>query len=374
MIAFIKGLLMGIGLGIVLYKVGAARYTRVVGMLTLRDTKVMKFAFTAISFVSFVYGFAAILGVDESLHLVPRVMPYMGVAHLIGGILFGAGMGYTGFCPGTCAAKVGGLNGDKKFTAVASVLGLFAGILVYAYTKKPLVGAGIISETQKPLTLYGILELPYGAVAIVWGALFALITLVVHRFTKEKHYELAEEPKSFLQIIRGDWHWLVSGILMGALIIGATMQDAYLGISGSLLATTGWIMNSIGLPLEAVPRINDDIFWRSAMFIGIFPGGFLAYMFSIKSKAAASFKVKRVLDVPAILKSFFGAISIAFGAMIGGGCTTGAFIAAWPTLSVGSLAMAGTFFAASMITANVVVFIQRVNFDQMQALGDRVYD
>ena len=70
--AVIGGLLTGAAFGVVLYKVGASRYSRVIGMLTLRDTKVMKFAFTAIATASALYGLAALFGVAEPLHLVPR--------------------------------------------------------------------------------------------------------------------------------------------------------------------------------------------------------------------------------------------------------------------------------------------------------------
>ena len=38
---FLRGAFVGAAFGFVLYKVGATRYSRVMGMLTLRDTKVM---------------------------------------------------------------------------------------------------------------------------------------------------------------------------------------------------------------------------------------------------------------------------------------------------------------------------------------------
>src|SRR6266571_3359893 len=132
------------GFGMVLYKVGATRYSRVMGMLTLRDTKVMKFAFTAIGVSSLAYGLAAALGVSEEWSLVPRVMPFLGAAHLLGGALFGVGMGVSGLCPGTCVAKSGGRGGRHKYAAPAAVLGLFAGVALYAALKDPLLSAGII--------------------------------------------------------------------------------------------------------------------------------------------------------------------------------------------------------------------------------------
>src|SRR5512143_1026495 len=155
--AFFTGALTGLGFGAVLYKVGATRYSRVMGMLTLRDTKVMKFAFTAIGTAAILYGLAAAFGVAEQWNLVPRVMPYLGWAHVVGGILFGAAMGVSGLCPGTCVAKTGGRGGEKRFAGLVAMLGLVAGVLVYAAVKDRLTDAGIIATNQKPLTVHGVL-------------------------------------------------------------------------------------------------------------------------------------------------------------------------------------------------------------------------
>src|SRR5688572_24248431 len=261
MFPFIGGALTGLGFGIVLYKVGATRYSRIMGMLTLRDTKVMKFAFTAIGVTSLIYGLAAALGVSESWGLAPRVMPFLGTAHLLGGALFGASMGISGLCPGTCVAKAGGRGGDKKWVAVFATLGLFAGVLIYSVLKTPLTEAGVIAARQKPLTLHGLLGLPYAATALLSGAAFILIAYAVDRFTKERVYEPAREKKTLLDQIRGEWSWAASGTIGGLLIAGATAQGGYLGFSGAVLALTGWIGHLIGAPLELVPRVDADLIW-----------------------------------------------------------------------------------------------------------------
>src|SRR5262245_31693129 len=201
---FIGGALTGMGFGVVLYKVGATRYSRIMGMLTLRDTKVMKFAFTAIAVTSLIYGMAAAFGVAESWHLVPRIMPFLGGAHLLGGALFGMSMGVSGLCPGTCVAKAGGGAGDKKWVAPAATIGLFAGVLIYSAIKTPLTDAGIIAMHQKPLTLHGVLGLPYATTALTFGAALVLIAIAVDRFTTERVYEPAHEKKTLLDWIRGE--------------------------------------------------------------------------------------------------------------------------------------------------------------------------
>jgi hypothetical protein len=372
--AFLFGALTGAGFGAVLYKVGATRYSRVMGMLTMRDTKVMKFAFTAIGVASLCYGLAAALGASESLGLVPRVMPFLGSAHLLGGALFGAGLGVSGLCPGTCVAKTGGRGGEKKFAAPAAVAGLLVGVLLYAWLKDPLLSAGVIAVNQKPLTLHGVLGLPYAAVALGWGALFLGIAFAVDRLTPEMVYQPARERRAVVDFVRGEWSWVAAGTAGGLLVVAATAQGGYLGFSGAVLALTGWLARLLGHPLELVPRIDDDILWRAALIVGVLPGAWLARLVSLPSRAASEAPAPKVLDGRAIARSFSAATVMSLGALIGGGCTTGAFIAAWPTLSIGSLAMGGTFFAVSMAVANGRLLARSLDLRLAQTVGDRVYD
>jgi hypothetical protein len=372
--AFLFGALTGAGFGAVLYKVGATRYSRVMGMLTLRDTKVMKFAFTAIGVASLCYGLAAALGASESLGLVPRVMPFLGSAHLLGGALFGAGLGVSGLCPGTCVAKTGGRGGEKKFAAPAAVAGLLVGVLLYAWLKDPLLSAGVIAVNQKPLTLHGALGLPYAAVALGWGALFLGIAFAVDRLTPEMVYPPVRERRGVVDFLRGEWSWVAAGTAGGLLVVAATAQGGYLGFSGAVLALTGWLARLLGHPLELVPRIDDDILWRAALIVGVLPGAWLAKLVSLPSRAASEAPAPKVLDGRAIARSFSAATVMSLGALIGGGCTTGAFIAAWPTLSIGSLAMGGTFFAVSMAVANGRLLARSLDLRVAQTVGDRVYD
>ena len=371
---FLTGALTGAAFGMLLYKVGATRYSRVMGMLTLRDTKVMKFAFTAIGVASILYGLAAALGLAEAWGLAPRVMPWLGSAHLLGGVLFGAGLGISGLCPGTCVAKAGGQGGDRKFATPAAMVGLVVGVLVYGAAKDWLLASGVIAANQKPLTVFGELGLPYAAAALAWGAIFVLIALFADRFTPEKAYEPARPRHGLVDALRGEWSWVASGTVGGVLVVLATAQGGYLGFSGALLAATGWAAQAVGHPLELVPRINEDIVWRAALIVGVWPGAWLASRFSLPSKAAVADPAPKVLDPVAIGRSFGAATMMAAGALIGGGCTTGAFIAAWPTMSLGSLAMAVTFFLTSMAVANGRRLAHTLDVGAAQAVGDRAYD
>lgn len=373
--AFATGALTGMGFGVVLYKVGASRYSRVMGMVTLRDTKIMKFAFTAIATASLLYGAAGALGVAERFNLVPRVMPFLGWAHLLGGVLFGAAMGVSGLCPGTCAAKFGGSGGNRRFANTSAVLGLVVGVLLYGWLKEPLTSSGVIAAQQKPLTLHGVLGLPYPVVALALGALLLAVVLVVDRVTNEKRYAPSRERRSLLDYVRGEWSFVGAGMAAGVLVVLATAQSGYLGFSGAILAAVGWAAQLVGHPMEIVPRITDDIAWRAALILGVFPGGLLAAALSIKSKAATEEPAAPVLDLGWNARTFTAVTTMTLGALIGGGCTTGAFIAGWPTLSLGSLAMAGTFFVVALAVGNArLMAFHTLDLVEAQRLGDRAYD
>jgi hypothetical protein len=88
----VKGFVIGFLFGFVLHRAGLVRYSRIIGALLLRDLKVLKFMFTGIAVALLGYGLSGLLG----LELIPRINPYLGPAHLLGGILFGLGMGLSG--------------------------------------------------------------------------------------------------------------------------------------------------------------------------------------------------------------------------------------------------------------------------------------
>jgi len=371
----LMGVLTGALFGIVLHKVGAIRYSRVEGMLLLRDLKIMKFAFIGIATASVIYGLADIFGIAEETNLIPRIMPYLGIAHLVGGFLFGIAMASAGFCPGTCVARVGA----GKFISFAGVIGLIIGIVIYAQIQPWLVEVGIL-ETREKITLYGLLGIPYGPLAIAWGVLFVIFALVADWLdpAKKINYEEGKKLSPFQKVIKGEWHWAVSGVLAGSIIAWATAQGEYLGFSGGALAFVGWISHLIGYPIGVVPKINETIMWHAGLIMGVLPGAFLSAIISgtFKFDPVPPAFAKSVTPFPWIrlVLVFFAGVFLALGAMIGGGCTTGAFLSAYPTLSLGSMAMSGTFFVVGVITANLIYFGRWNKFLQAKKESDQVYD
>lgn len=362
--SLLAGLLTGVVFGTALYKVTAIKYDRVVGMLLLTDVKIMKFAFSAIAVAAFAYGLADIFGVAESTGMVPRVMSYTGWAHVVGGVLFGASMAATGFCPGTAACRAGANFGSTRFESIFAVVGLFVGVGVYAAIKPTLVDSGVIDAPQG-LTLHGWLGLPYGPTAVLLGAFFLLQTALADRFLPEQSFTPARPPRSLIDKIRGDWHFFPAGAVAGLTIVAASMQDGYIGYSGSILAVYGWVADAIGQTSSLVPKVTDQIVWRAALIVGVVLGALLARLWSIPCEGEGkSIPAPASFDAPRSARILTGAAGLSLGAMIGGGCTTGAFMAAFPTLSVGSFAMGSTFFAAAIGTA---VLLRKLGTIRLQA-------
>lgn len=94
MMVVMGGLLTGALFGFVLHRGGLTRYSRIMGTLLLRDLKAMKFMFTALAVASIGYG---ISGLADLELVVPRINPFLGWSHVVGGVIFGVGMGLSGF-------------------------------------------------------------------------------------------------------------------------------------------------------------------------------------------------------------------------------------------------------------------------------------
>jgi uncharacterized membrane protein YedE/YeeE len=167
------GLFFGAIFGFLLQKGGVAKYEVLMGALFLTDFTVMKIMLTAIA-----TGMIGIFSM-HALGLVElHVKPTRYAANIIGGLIFGAGFGLLGYCPGTGAAALG----QGNFDAIAGVLGLFAGSYLYAEM------SGFLDQTVLKWGNRGKIMLPdvIGAernVFILWFVpLLAVILYLLERF------------------------------------------------------------------------------------------------------------------------------------------------------------------------------------------------
>ncbi len=138
------GLLAGIGFGFLLHKGGVTRYDVLIGQLLLEDFTVVKIMLSAV--------LVGMVGVHLLVSLgLAKLNPKPGSAGatIIGGLIFGAGFGVLGYCPGTVAAAVGEGWLDALVGGVVGMV-LGAGIFAALY---PRLSEGILQKGNfGPLT------------------------------------------------------------------------------------------------------------------------------------------------------------------------------------------------------------------------------
>ena len=118
----IIGIIIGLIFGYTLQRTGITKYPRVTGMLLLKDFKILKFMLTAVTLSMIGFYTLSNLGII-TLH--PKSLDW---GKLVGGLIFGAGMGLLGYCPGTMFIRIG----EAKKDAWVGLLGMVLGILFFA--------------------------------------------------------------------------------------------------------------------------------------------------------------------------------------------------------------------------------------------------
>lgn len=122
-IQLVLGLLAGILFGFLLQKGGVTKYEVIIGQLLLQDFTVVKVMLSAV-----VVGMLGIHAM-KSMNLINLHPKQDSIsAAVIGGLVFGAGFAFMGYCPGTLVGAVG--NG--YLDAMAGGLGVILGAGIFA--------------------------------------------------------------------------------------------------------------------------------------------------------------------------------------------------------------------------------------------------
>lgn len=141
------GIAVGFVFGYILTRTGITKYPRVMGMLLLRDFKILKFMLTAVISSMTLFHLLGDMGL---LNLSPKTLDG---GKLVGGLLFGVGMALLGYCPGTMVARIG----EGKKEAWIAFFGMSLGIFVYAMLIKPIKALLLRGELSGDLAvLFGI--------------------------------------------------------------------------------------------------------------------------------------------------------------------------------------------------------------------------
>jgi hypothetical protein len=119
----IYGLVTGIFFGFFLQKGRVLRYDKQLGALRLMDMTIVKFMLSTV--------LIAMVGIYllKDLGLVKLSVKSTNLGgNIIGGLLFGAGWGLLGYCPGTSA----GALGEGRWDALWGIIGMLVGAAIFA--------------------------------------------------------------------------------------------------------------------------------------------------------------------------------------------------------------------------------------------------
>ena len=117
------GLITGILFGFLLQKGRVLRYDKQLGALRLIDMTIVKFMLSSI-----MVGMVGIYFLKD-LGLVKLAVKNADLgANILGGLIFGMGWGFLGYCPGTAVGAIG----EGRWDAVWGIIGMLVGAAVFA--------------------------------------------------------------------------------------------------------------------------------------------------------------------------------------------------------------------------------------------------
>jgi len=157
------GLLVGVAMGVLLQRVRASSPLMIARMLRLENLTILKFMALTIAVgavASYVLSFIVPMHFD--------VKPVYVLGVLGGGLVFGAGFGLGGYCPGTCVVGAGEGRKDALFT----ILGGIVGALIFTVVYRAIEPVLIKPMNYGKLTLADVLHVPTLVAAVALAVVF----------------------------------------------------------------------------------------------------------------------------------------------------------------------------------------------------------
>ncbi len=319
----LQGILVGILFGAVLQRSRMCFNSAIRDVKLTKDNYLFKMAILALFIETIGFQLAASLG---WIKLSP--LPFVPLAQIIGGLIFGMGMVLAGGCASGITYRIG----EGYITSF--VAAVFLGVTASAVRGGPLsffnklLGTPI-TTTNNPsnvyattdgkanLTIANLFNINPWIIAIAFAIIF-LILLILWRTTERKVTGL---------------NWFYGGIALGIVgIIGYISQKNYaLGVSGGWInlfrTTTGNVDLTKPIPYN----------WIGMEVFGIIIGAFIVALLS------KEFKLRMPKDPKTFLQVALGGILMGFGASIAYGCNIGHILSGLPHLAISSIVF--TIFA-----------------------------
>ncbi len=155
------GLIVGFVFGYTLQRTGITKYPRVMGLLLLKDFKNLKFMLTAVTFS--MIGFYTL----DSLNVITLNPKPLDWGKLVGGLIFGLGMGLLGYCPGTMLSRIGEGKKDSWMGLAGMVLGILFFAVNVDFFKNQLKSGSMNGDISEALGIHPWIIVPIAALLFI---------------------------------------------------------------------------------------------------------------------------------------------------------------------------------------------------------------
>lgn len=156
----IYGLITGVLFGFFLQKARVLRYDKQLGALRFIDMTIVKFMLSTI-----LVGMVGVYLLKDFGLVKLSIKPTVLGGNIIGGLLFGVGWGFLGYCPGTSA----GALGEGRWDALSGILGMLSGAALFAEVYP------VLQKTVLTWGDFGKITLPELVNLNQWFVIFALV-------------------------------------------------------------------------------------------------------------------------------------------------------------------------------------------------------
>ncbi|MEO1282880.1 MAG: YeeE/YedE family protein [Pseudomonadota bacterium] len=334
------GLAIGVVFGAIVFRTNFCTMGSISDMLSFGDTRRFRAWLLAIAIAMIgtqALNYTGVVDTSGSMYIGST---FTWVGHVLGGLMFGFGMVFSGGCASRNVARVGG--GDLRALFTLIVMGLFAymtiggifGVLRQSAQQVMAVDMSSIGQETTDLgaaagAAFG-LEQPTGGMvlALVLGLATIAICFADKRFRTSMPNVLAGVGIG-LCVIAG---WAATGLAFDE-FADTVVQPISLTFVRPSGDTLEWMQRStaIGLPSFGVATIFGGI-------VGAF----------LTSLAMGRFRLQTFTDTNDTLRTLFGAALMGVGGVAALGCTVGQAMTGVSTLAVGSLLTFGAIIAGAV--------------------------
>lgn len=280
-----------------------------------------------------------------------HILP-LGIATVLGGLMFGFGMVLSGGCVSGTLYRMG----EGYLGSWVAIFGVLVGLYVMARTWNwwwdNQISMDRLSWLPTDLNYTGAVVITFVLLGVAYGAVswWERRAFAGMNFTLPVIPGSATEPAApgadttlgalARKVFRAEWTPLVGGIALAAVNILIFIRYRPLGVVGELTRWSTDFANNIGAGVGELNGINDipgcvprfvEGTWFTDAFMlnaGIIAGAFTAALL------AREFRLRVPRGPRRYIQSLGGGLIMGYGAGLGLGCTIGAFFSAIPSLAL----------------------------------------